>query len=185
MARATIVLVRHGETDWNRDHRVQGHTDVPLNEEGRRQAHALSALLDGHVFDAVYSSDLSRALETATILAEPRSLDVRTLASLREKNFGTWEGLSDVDVHERFGDPGPGGWGDAETTHEMAGRTVAALLGIGAAHNGKAVLVITHGGPMRAALHHCGVEDGRVGNCELVRVVVAGGVLRAEGAGSG
>lgn len=178
MAATTIVLVRHGETDWNRDHRVQGHTDVPLNEEGRRQARALSGLLDGHVFDAVYSSDLSRALETATILAEPRLLAVRTLESLREKNFGTWEGLTDVDVHERFGDPGPGGWGDAETADEMAARTVGVLLGIGDDHGGETVLVITHGGPMRAALRHCGADDGRIGNCELVRVVVENGTMR-------
>ena len=150
---------------------------MPLNEEGRRQAHALSGRLDGHVFDAVYSSDLSRALETATILAEPRSLGVRMLESLREKNFGTWEGLTDVDVHERFGDPGPGGWGDAETTEAMTGRTVAAILGIGAAHGGGTVLVVTHGGPMRAALRHSGAEDGRIGNCEVVRVVVESGTM--------
>jgi broad specificity phosphatase PhoE len=137
----------------------------------------LAGLLDGHVFDAVYSSDLSRASETATILAKLRSLDVRTLESLREKNFGTWEGLTDVDVHERFGDPGPCGWGDAETTDEMAARTVGALLGIGDEHGGETVLVITHGGPMRAALRYCGANDGRIGNCELVRVVVENGTM--------
>jgi len=177
VAATTIVLVRHGETDWNRDHRVQGHTDVPLNDEGRRQARALSDRLDVHLFDAVYSSDLSRALETATILAVPRSLDVTTLYSLREKNFGTWEGLTDADVHERFGDPGPGGWGDAETTDEMAARTVESILGIGAAHSGETVLVITHGGPMRAARRHCGAEDGRIENCDVVRVVVENGTM--------
>ncbi len=177
MAATTIVLVRHGETDWNRDHRVQGHTDVPLNQEGRRQARALADLLDGHVFDAVYSSDLSRALETATILAEPRSLQVRTRAALREKDFGTWEGLTRSEVRERFRDRRPGGRGDAETTEEMAARTVDAILGIASAHSGETVLVITHRGPLRAALHHCGAEDGRVGNCEFVRVVVEDGTM--------
>ena len=177
MSVTTILLARHGETDWNRDHRVQGHTDVPLNEEGRRQARALSDRLDGQVFGAVYSSDLLRASETAAILAEPRSLDVRKLESLREKNFGTWEGLTDAEVHERFGDPGPGGWEDAETMDEMASRTLDAILGIGASHSDETVLVITHGGPMRAVLRHCGSDDGRIGNCEVVGVVVENGTM--------
>ena len=94
----TILLARHGETDWNRDRRVQGHTDVPLNDEGRRQAQALSRELDGCRFDAVYSSDLARAIETAEILAEQRGLEVTALPALREKHFGTWEGLTDTET---------------------------------------------------------------------------------------
>ncbi len=177
MAATTIVLVRHGETDWNRDHRIQGHTDVPLNEEGRRQARTLSGLLDGHIFDAVYSSDLSRAVETATILAEPRSLAVRTLESLREKNFGPWEGLTRSEVRERSAGSRAGARDDGETADEVSARTVNAIMGIAAAHDGETVLVITHRGPLRAALRHCGALDGRVGNCELVRVVVENGTM--------
>ena len=69
-----IILVRHGETDWNAERRWQGHSDRPLNEAGRRQAEELAARLDGAPIDAVYSSDLLRAHETARLLAEPRGL---------------------------------------------------------------------------------------------------------------
>ena len=132
MAATTILLVRHGETDWNRDRRVQGHTDVPLNETGREQARALAGELAGEPLAAVYSSDLSRALETATIVAEPRSLAVTTLPALREKHFGTWEGLTDAEVLTRFPDAHATGWGDGETTEEMADRVLAAVREIGA-----------------------------------------------------
>ena len=91
-----ILLVRHGETDWNRDRRVQGHTDIPLNDEGRRQARALAAELDGEIVDTTYSSDLLRARETAEILCLERGTQLVVLAALREKHFGTWEGLTDT-----------------------------------------------------------------------------------------
>ena len=186
MAATTIHLVRHGETDWNRDRRVQGHTDVPLNETGRLQAGALAARLAEVPFDAVYSSDLARALETATIVVAPRALTITTSPALREKHFGTWEGLTDVEVHERFltgrgdgwGDSWGDGLGDGETTEAMAERVVAAIFGIGAAHPASSVLVVTHGGPMRATLRHCDAEDGPIGNCQVVRLTAEDGVLR-------
>ena len=179
MTATTILLVRHGETDWNRDRRVQGHTDVPLNETGRKQAHALVDDLAGETFSAVYSSDLARALETATILAGPRSLTVTALATLREKHFGTWEGLTDAEALARFPDAHTTGWGDGETTDEMADRVLAAVRGISESNGGGCVLVVTHGGPMRAVLRHCSAEDGRIGNCDVVRLTAEDGfVLR-------
>jgi broad specificity phosphatase PhoE len=178
VASATIFLVRHGETDWNRDGRVQGHTDVPLNDAGRVQARALAAELATASFEAVYSSDLGRAVETATILATPRSLEVTALAALREKHFGTWEGLTDVEVQERFPDAIRGHWGDAETTEDMTRRVLEAICRIADAHDGAAVLVVTHGGPMRALLRHCDVEDGPIANCDVVRLLSEEGVLR-------
>ena len=170
MAATTILLVRHGETDWNRDRRVQGHTDVPLNETGREQARALADELAGESLAAVYSSDLARALETATIVAEPRSLDGHDAPALREKHFGTWEGLTDAEVLTRFPDAHATGWGDGETTEEMADRVLAAVREIGTQNRGRCVLVVTHGGPMRAVLRHCEAEDGRIGNCHVVRL---------------
>ena len=118
----TLHVVRHGETDWNRGRRVQGHTDIPLNDEGRRQARELAAELAGVPFAAAYSSDLSRAAETARILLGERSLAVISCVGLREKHFGTWEGLTDTDVRERFPQAVNGAWGDGETADEMSRR---------------------------------------------------------------
>jgi broad specificity phosphatase PhoE len=180
VAATTILLVRHGETDWNRDRRVQGHTDVPLNDVGRDQAETLAAELASQPFSAVYSSDLARALDTARILASVRSLPVTTEPALREKSFGTWEGLTEVEVLARFPDAHAGAWGDGESTEEMAARVLAGLRAIVAAHPGETVLVVTHGGPMRAVLRECGAEDGPIANCRLVALVSDDGVLRAR-----
>ncbi len=177
MAATTILLVRHGETDWNRERRVQGHTDVPLNEAGRDQARVLAGELANEPFTVVYSSDLARAFETATILAQPRSLTVTALATLREKNFGTWEGLTDTEVLSRYPDAHTTGWGDGETTEEMAARMLGAVREIGAGNPGGTVLVVTHGGPMRAVLRHCNAEDGRIGNCDVVRLAAEDGLV--------
>jgi broad specificity phosphatase PhoE len=177
VAPTTIVLVRHGETDWNRDRRVQGHTDIPLNATGREQARAVADALAGESFAAVYASDLTRAMETAAIVAEPLSLEVTPFPELREKSFGTWEGLTDAEVLTRFPDAHATGWGDGETTDEMAERVLAAVRRIGDAHRGARVLVVTHGGPMRALLRHCAAEDGRIENCSVVRVTAEDGLI--------
>src|SRR5262245_65615545 len=99
-----LLLTRHGETDWNREHRVQGHTDVPLNENGREQARALAERLVDVPLAAIYASDLARARETAEIVARRLGLGVVLDPGLREKNFGSWEGLTDVEIAERFPD---------------------------------------------------------------------------------
>jgi broad specificity phosphatase PhoE len=172
---ATIIfLARHGETDWNRDRRIQGHSDVPLNDAGRAQAAELGLRLDFDRIRAAYSSDLVRARETAEIALAGR-LPVAIRESLRERHFGTWEGLTDTEVFRRFPDAGDGrAWGDGETHDEMTTRVVATLLDIAAAHPTKGVLVVTHGGPMRAALRVCGVEPTSIGNCEIVAIKVVG-----------
>jgi alpha-ribazole phosphatase/probable phosphoglycerate mutase len=178
MSATRIVLVRHGETEWNRRRRVQGHTDVPLNDEGRRQAHALAAELDGEEVDAVYSSDLSRARETAEILSTARAVPVVSLPELREKHFGTWEGLTDREVLERFPDAHATGWGDGESSDEMAERIVRVVERIVEAHEGELVLVVTHGGPMRAILGHYDGETAPIANCGVVRLEARDGVVR-------
>ena len=165
-----LLLARHGETDWNREHRVQGHTDVGLNDAGREQADALAESLDGVRLDAVVSSDLARALETAEAVARRQGLDVVTEAALREKNFGSWEGLTDVEIAERFPDAVRGRWGDGETTEDVAARVLPAIERIRARHLEGDVLVVSHGGPIRIILDAHGVEHGRIGNCELFRL---------------
>jgi broad specificity phosphatase PhoE len=178
MSATRIVLVRHGETEWNRTRRVQGHTDVPLNDEGRRQARELAAELDGERVDAVYSSDLSRARETAEILSTARNIPVVSLAELREKHFGTWEGLTANEVLERFPDAQAGGWGDGESSDDMAERIVQVVERIAEAHQGELVLVVTHGGPMRAILRHYDGKSAPIANCGVVRLEAQDGVVR-------
>src|ERR1700704_4943984 len=98
-----LLLVRHGETDWNAEGKLQGHTDRPLNDHGRRQAQALAERLAGNSIDAVYASDLSRARETAEMVGEKLGLPVLVDPDLREKNWGNWEGLtSDQRLHIEF-----------------------------------------------------------------------------------
>lgn len=178
----TILLARHGETDWNLNRRIQGHSDTPLNDTGRAQARALGEELGGEQIDAVYSSDLMRAHETARIVAEPRGLGVTAIRGLRERNFGTWEGLTDVEIHQKFSEvrePYGREWGDAETQDEMSERVLGALHRIAATHAQQRVLVVSHGGPLRAVLRHCGVDaDGRIDNCHVVRIDVVDGRLR-------
>ena len=93
----TLLLVRHGETDWNAEGRLQGHTDTLLNDYGRRQAAALGEDLAGDGIDVVYSSDLARARETAEIVAGRLGLPVVLEPGLREKNWGSWEGLTPME----------------------------------------------------------------------------------------
>src|ERR687894_931603 len=101
---ATILLARHGETDWNAERRWQGHTDRQLTPRGREQARALAERLADTDLEAVYASDLSRARETAAAVAERQELEVRTLPELREVDVGSWAGLTKTEALERFPD---------------------------------------------------------------------------------
>jgi broad specificity phosphatase PhoE len=137
----TLLLVRHGETDWNADGRLQGHTDRSLNDYGRRQAQQLAEALGAEKLDAIYSSDLARARETAEIVAERLGLSVVLDPDLREKDWGTWEGLTSTErLHiELVGEP--------VEAHQK--RMLGALERIAARHPHGRVLVVTHGGSMR------------------------------------
>jgi len=172
--------VRHGETDWNLGRRLQGHSDRPLNETGRGQAQALAEELADEPLEAVYASDLSRADETARIVANAHDLEVTTLPELRERHFGTWEGLSDAEIKERFADQiAEGTLGDGETREQMDRRVLEALRRIAGAHPDGTVLVVSHGGPLRAVLRHCEIDGvERVENCQVVRLESVDGVLR-------
>jgi alpha-ribazole phosphatase len=188
-----LLLARHGETDWNRDGRWQGHTDTPLNERGREQARALAAELDGEPVAAVYASDLRRARETAQIVAARLGVEVRADPRLREIYFGGWEGLTTPEIEDRFpdevarwrADDDANSFAGGETYAEMGARVVEALSEIAAAHPDEAVLVILHGGPIRGLLAHAAgitYRDQRrlrahLANCDVVRVAVENGLF--------
>jgi broad specificity phosphatase PhoE len=148
----TILLARHGETDWNRDGRFQGWADPGLNDDGRAQARALADRLRDVPFDAVYSSDLRRAHETAVIVAEPHGVPVIADPGLREIDVGSWSGLTRAEIEERF----PAAeHHDGETREEHLDRVVAAVERIARAHTGERILVVSHGGSLRALRRHC------------------------------
>ena len=152
----TILLARHGETDWNRDNRFQGHANPPLNENGRAQAAELARALAGEPLAAVYTSPLRRAFETAAIVAAPHDLEPVPVEALREVDVGSWEGLTRSEVEHRFPEQYTRwleydqGWDDGETYEEMGLRAIAALLELAVAHEGERILAVTHGGPVRA-----------------------------------
>ena len=148
---ATILLARHGETDWNKAGRWQGWADPPLNDTGRAQARALAEQLRDTPFDAVYSSDLRRAHETAEIVAAPHGVPVITDIGLREIDVGSWSGLTRAEIQERFPE---GNRPDGETREQHASRVLAAVERIARANPGRRILVVTHGGTMRALHGH-------------------------------
>lgn len=164
-----LLLARHGVTDWNLEHRVQGHTDQPLNAEGVTQAHALAEALRQEPLVAIYSSDLSRARDTAAVVAAAHGLEVELDVDLREKNFGSWEGLTDAEIRVRHPDAVRGAWGDGESADDLSRRAVSALDRILSARPHGAVLVVSHGGTLRAILGHLGVPHSTIGNCEVFR----------------
>ena len=161
----TVYLARHGESDWNVEQRWQGHADRPLTDRGREQALALAERLGDVKLEAVYASDLRRAWETAQAVAAPRGLEVRKLRELREVDVGSWSGYTRDECAERFPDAfarwqgGGSGWDDGESYEEMGERIVDAIRTIAAEHPDGAVLVVSHGGPIRAVhAHALGVD---------------------------
>jgi 2,3-bisphosphoglycerate-dependent phosphoglycerate mutase len=136
-----FLLVRHGETDWNAEGRLQGHTDRPLSDYGRRQARQLAEELRDEQLDAIYASDLARARETAEIVGGRLDLPVVLDPELREKDWGNWEGLTAVE-RDRVEFAG-------ESTEAHQERMLRALERIAGRHPGGRVLVVTHGGSMR------------------------------------
>ncbi|MBA3401112.1 MAG: histidine phosphatase family protein [Actinobacteria bacterium] len=189
----TIILVRHGETDWNRDRRFQGQADVVLNETGRAQVRVLAAELAGEAFSIAYTSPLRRAAESAEILAATLGLEVRPCNALMEVHVGSWAGLTVPEVETQFPDghrrwlDSRAGWEDGETYDELGMRVVKGLGRIGADHPDTQVLAVTHGGPIRAilaAVRGLPFEASRdeirfVENCEAVRVTIQDGALEA------
>lgn len=160
-----IFLVRHGETEWNKQARLQGHSDVKLSTKGFSQAAALAEHAPFQHVDAIYSSDLSRAKDTADVIAKRFNLNVITMPELREVNFGKWEGRavnelakeSPEDFGKFFTDPSRCYPPHGETFLECQARVMIGIREIMAQHENKNVLVVSHGAAIRLIL--CAVLD--------------------------
>ncbi len=151
MTLTTFALIRHGQTDWNAQRRLQGSTDIPLNDVGRGQARDAVAVVSGYAWDAIVSSPLSRAAETADLIAAGLGLTVaRRLPELTERSFGPAEGLQagpELDALRI-----PGGFRDAESEDEAASRGLTALEELAEEFRGGRVLVVAHGTLLRVSL---------------------------------
>ncbi len=153
-----FALVRHGETDWNRARRIQGSTDIPLNDTGRAQAAAAGALLRGRRWSRIIASPLSRAAETAAIIAEGVGMPAPEHdAAFVERHYGEAEGCTGAELDARFPDgvEGPG----RESREAVAERVIDGLHRVAAEHPGEAIIVVCHGGVIRSVLES--VAPGR------------------------
>jgi len=156
-----LLLVRHGQSTWNREHRIQGQLDPPLSEQGRRQARQVGRRLAHNRFAGFYTSDLDRAEQTAKLIGEATGSSPLPRAGLREIYLGDWEGLNTEELAQRFPeawakwmeepswDVVPGGEGAVP----FESRVNAELDSILARHEHGDVLVVTHGGVIQVALH--------------------------------
>jgi probable phosphoglycerate mutase len=149
-----IIAMRHGETAWNVDTRLQGQLDVPLNDKGRAQARLAARALAHDAPQVIYASDLCRAHETARAAAEVLGLPVQADAGLRERHFGVWQGHTYAEVEQRWpelsarwrrreADFGPE---QGETLQGFFDRVVACATRLAEAHPGQSVLLVAHGG---------------------------------------
>lgn len=149
-----IVAIRHGQTAWNAESRLQGQLDIPLNPLGRAQAARLAEALRDEGLELVVSSDLGRAADTARALAEPLALPLHFDPGLRERGFGTMEGRTFQQIDEETPDWGrrwrgrdpdfepPGG----ERLSDFYSRSIAAVEALARAHAGRSIALVTHGG---------------------------------------
>jgi probable phosphoglycerate mutase len=151
-----IIAIRHGETAWNVDTRIQGHRDVPLNDTGRWQARRLAGAIAGEELSAVYASDLGRAHETAQAVARVAGLDVVPHPGLRERAFGVFEGHTFAELEARWPedvrrwrdrDPDFAAEG-GETLRDFYERCVAVAADLAARHAGQQIALVAHGGVM-------------------------------------
>jgi 2,3-bisphosphoglycerate-dependent phosphoglycerate mutase len=189
-----LCIVRHGETAWNAEHRVQGQLDVPLNAVGLAQAQAIARALAGEKFDVIYSSDLSRALQTAQPLAALLDLPIQRDEGLRERHYGIFERLTYAEVkvtfpedYARFAARDPDyAFRTGESLKDFSERSIAAVTRIADRHPGQSILVFTHGGvldELYRSIHSIPVSAPRefgIPNCGINRLTRDAGAWNME-----
>ncbi|MDI1257853.1 histidine phosphatase family protein [Aquabacterium sp.] len=180
-----LLVIRHGETAWNLEARIQGHTDIPLNEHGRWQAERLALALSDDGLDALYTSDLQRARDTAQAVARATGLPLRLDQGLRERNFGRLEGMTQNEValqwpeegrrwRERDPSYGPE---EGETLQSFYQRCIDTAERLARLHPGQTVALVAHGGVLDCfyrAANHIPLQAPRtwtIGNVSINRLL--------------
>ncbi|WP_068470375.1 histidine phosphatase family protein [Candidatus Protochlamydia phocaeensis] len=184
-----VYIVRHGETDWNAAGRLQGHTDIPLNAQGMLQAQSLKQVLSHISFKAAFSSDLSRAKETAKCIIDPHPIPLFESSELRERHAGSFEGKSFKEVDNlmrQFFISRPGAssqeeylnsvWHpEVETWSSVFCRVKNYLLSHVHPYTGQAILVVSHGGVIRSVLDHVNFIPKNkwvISNCGYIKLKI-------------
>ena len=188
MQRTNLCIVRHGETAWNAEGRVQGQLDVPLNEVGHAQAQAVALALRGERFSTIYSSDLQRVTQTAEPAARALGLPVRIDPRLRERHYGMFQTLKYADVkvlhpedYARFKAKDLDyDFRTGESLRTFHARSVECLADLAARHSGESILVFTHGGVLEMARRFATqaslttVREFEIPNCGINRMSISG-----------
>lgn len=192
----TILLIRHGETAWNAEKRLQGHIDIALNAEGERQAALLGGALATEPIDHIISSDLQRARQTAEAIARARGMQVDIDPALRERCYGGFEGLLYSEIAARFplefaawqardvDGVLPPGANRGESFRQFFARAIGAITAHATTHPGKTIALVAHGGVLECAYRAAlGLSletprDFKVLNASVNRFVVEQGSLR-------
>lgn len=187
-----IILLRHGETDWNAQRRIQGQTDTALNAQGLAQARALVMSTQGLQIDALYSSDLARARDSASYLADARGLIVVALPQLRERHLGMLQGYTGVEAQARWPEDyaryrqrdGEQTLGDGESLLQLRHRVLEVCEELIARHAGEHIALVTHAGVIDVLYRHAlgkpleSVRDFEIGNASVHRLVCDAGNWR-------
>ena len=155
-----LYLVRHGETDWNKASKIQGRIDTELSAYGVEQAQKLAKRLTSEEINVIYSSSLQRALRTAEIIADYKNCSIQKSDKYHEICLGPWEGLTINEIQEKYSehlwtyreDPANFNLPGAETFLELTERTYSAILDIVNKHDGKNILLVSHGTTIKAAI---------------------------------
>ncbi len=160
----TVCLVRHGETDWNREGRLQGREDVDLNVRGREQARLTAVFLGIDTWDVIISSPLSRALETAQIIADHLGIPhVHSMEEFVERDYGLAAGLIPREREERYPD---GQWPGLESRESVSARCIAGLQSVVERYQGLRIVVVSHGSAINAIL--AALSGGQIGTGKTV-----------------
>jgi probable phosphoglycerate mutase len=178
-----VILLRHGETDWNAQRRIQGQTDTALNERGHEQSRVLVSATLGVQIDALYSSDLVRARDSAAYLAEARGLTVIPLPQLRERHLGMFQGVTGAEAQSRW----PEEYaryrqrdleqtlGDGESLRQLQRRVIKVCEELIARHHGEHIALLTHAGVIDILYRHAlgrplhAARDFEIGNASVHR----------------